>query len=186
MDINKFAKRVAFHETGDRQVDIAQIKQILNVINKLTKGVFYAVIKLMTVLLLVCVSAKAAVDFTSVELTLIDHVAPTTQFRSGETRVGLMDSIVLIGSHEGKSLADLQFGFNGLTKPESGKAQAASFLVGGYLKLSSIVNPKLKFPPHWAFLRSLEWGPSIQYDFRDKVWRGNIVQASLAFGLEPK
>lgn len=47
MNINKFAVHVAELEGKKKSVNIAQIKEILNIINKLTGGVLYAVIKLM-------------------------------------------------------------------------------------------------------------------------------------------
>lgn len=47
MKITDFAKRVALKERGKKEVNIAQIAEILKVINTLTKGVLYAAIKLM-------------------------------------------------------------------------------------------------------------------------------------------
>jgi len=47
MNINKFAERVAALEAGRKQVNIAQIKEILKVINRLTNGILYAVIRVL-------------------------------------------------------------------------------------------------------------------------------------------
>lgn len=46
MNINEFAVEVADKEKGKKQVDIAQIKEILKIINTLTRGVLYSVIRL--------------------------------------------------------------------------------------------------------------------------------------------
>lgn len=45
MKITEFARKVAKLEAGKSEVNIAQISEILNVINKLTDGLFYAVIR---------------------------------------------------------------------------------------------------------------------------------------------
>lgn len=47
MKITDFAKRITAKEGKLKQVNVAQILEILSVINKLTGGVLYAVIKLM-------------------------------------------------------------------------------------------------------------------------------------------
>lgn len=45
MKINQFAVKVSEHEGLKKQVNIAQIKEILKVINKLTNGAFYKLIR---------------------------------------------------------------------------------------------------------------------------------------------
>ena len=45
MKVTEFAKKVSVHEKGPRQVSISQIAEILNVMNKITKGVLYMLIK---------------------------------------------------------------------------------------------------------------------------------------------
>ena len=45
MKITKFAKLVCKHEGLKKQVNIGQIMEILRVVNKLTCGVLYAVIR---------------------------------------------------------------------------------------------------------------------------------------------
>jgi len=45
MKISTFAMLVAKQEGGKKQVNIAQIKEILKVINELTNGVLYAWVK---------------------------------------------------------------------------------------------------------------------------------------------
>lgn len=45
MKIDKFALKVAKLEKGKKQVNIAQIKEILAKIDKLTKGFLYIVIR---------------------------------------------------------------------------------------------------------------------------------------------
>ena len=47
MKITEFTHIVSFHEKGISQVSIAQIAEILKIINKRTGGVLYAVIKLL-------------------------------------------------------------------------------------------------------------------------------------------
>jgi len=47
MNINKFALKITRLEGKKKQVDIAQVKEILAVINKLTGGVLYLLIKLL-------------------------------------------------------------------------------------------------------------------------------------------
>lgn len=45
MTIPDFAKKVTWHDTGGQQASIANVMQILKVINKATHGILYAVIK---------------------------------------------------------------------------------------------------------------------------------------------
>lgn len=47
MNITKFALKVAKLEKGKKEVNIAQISEILSVINKLLGGALYAIIKLL-------------------------------------------------------------------------------------------------------------------------------------------
>jgi hypothetical protein len=47
MNIDVFAKKVSKLESGSIQVDVAQIKEILSIINSLTGGSLYAIIRLM-------------------------------------------------------------------------------------------------------------------------------------------
>lgn len=47
MKITTLAKKITCIEAGKKQVDIAQTLEILNRINRITKGAFYALIKLM-------------------------------------------------------------------------------------------------------------------------------------------
>ena len=47
MKITKFAKRVTRAEKGKKQIDIAQVMELLSKINNLTGGALYAIIKLM-------------------------------------------------------------------------------------------------------------------------------------------
>lgn len=46
MTVNKFAQKVCTGEGKLKQVNIAQTLEILKVINKLTGGVLYAIIKI--------------------------------------------------------------------------------------------------------------------------------------------
>ena len=47
MNINEFALKVTRREGGKQQVNIAQIKEVLKVINALTHGLLYGIIRLM-------------------------------------------------------------------------------------------------------------------------------------------
>jgi len=47
MNINKFAQKVARLEGGKKEVNIAQIKEILSIIDKLTDGLLYKIIRLL-------------------------------------------------------------------------------------------------------------------------------------------
>lgn len=137
---------------------------------------------MLVAVLLMGASAKAE---DVIKTTLLDHVTTVTMFKSGESNLALMDSVVLLGSVDGKSIFDLQAGFSGETQPASDEPTGASLLVGGFFKVSSLLNTKAKFPAHWEFLRSLEHGVSYVYDFREK--RDFVAyQVGLAFSLNPK
>lgn len=119
-----------------------------------------------------------------VTTTLLDHVGVVTQFKSGETNLALVDSVVQIGSIKGKSILDLQAGFNTDVKPAPGEASGANLILGGFFKLSSLVGTKVNYPFQWEFLRSLEYGPVYFYDIREK--KDFIAfQVGLAFDLSP-
>ena len=112
--------------------------------------------------------------------TLLDHVATVTQFQSGDTKLALVDSVVLIGSRNGKSVFDLQGGFQ-----QDTASQKEGWIGGGFLKFSTLIQDVVNYPDHWEFLNSIEHGPALFYDFTEKTWRGNY-QVGLAFGLNPK
>lgn len=132
---------------------------------------------------LVLCAAVAHADM--VAATLIDHVAPVTQFKSGETKLAVVDSVIQVGSVNGKSLFDLQAGFSGETAPQSGEVTGANFIVGGFFKVSSLLNGHVKFPAHWDFLKAVEHGVAYTYDLREK--RDYVsYQVGLAFSLQPK
>lgn len=131
--------------------------------------------------LLFCAAMARAEMITA---TLIEHVSPVTQIKNGETKLALVDSVVQIGSYKGKSIFDLQAGFSGETAPQAGEAAGANLIVGGFLKVSSLI-PQTKFPEHWAFLKAVEHGVAYTYDFREK--RDYVsYQIGLAFALQPK
>ena len=50
-----------------------------------------------------------------IKTTLTEHVVTVTQFKSRETRLAALDSVILIGNVGGKSVLDLQAGFSGTT-----------------------------------------------------------------------
>ena len=45
MRITDFAKKVSVHEKGEKQIGISQIMEMLAVMNRITKGVLYMLIK---------------------------------------------------------------------------------------------------------------------------------------------
>lgn len=47
MTVNEFAKRLAKHESGKKEVDIAQIKEVLRLINNMFNGWLYRQIRRM-------------------------------------------------------------------------------------------------------------------------------------------
>lgn len=141
--------------------------------------------KLLLSIAVICSLYSVSMGADLVQMTLLDHVSPVTQFKNGETKIALVDSIVRIGSYKGKSILDLQAGFNGETKPDAGEVSGVSLLGGGFLKVSSLVGSVVKYPEHWQFLKALEHGPSLFYDFREKTWQASY-QVGLAFSLQPK
>lgn len=46
MNLNKFAKEVTLAEKGKKEISIAQVKEVLKIINKKTNGILYAIVKL--------------------------------------------------------------------------------------------------------------------------------------------
>lgn len=117
--------------------------------------------------------------------TLLDHVMTVTHFKSSETKLALVDSVVQIGKYKENSIFDLQAGFNAETKPDAGEANGANFLIGGFFKISSLIKDKPHFPDQWKFLNSLEHGVAYFYDFREK--RDYVCyQVGFAFQLSPR
>ena len=112
--------------------------------------------------------------------TLIEHVSPTTQIISGATKIGLMDSVVLIGKVNGASILDLQAGY--LQDTVSGTD--GSFVLGGFCKISSFLKDKIQFKDEWLFLKAIEHGPFYSYNFKEHHGFGGY-QIGLAFSLNP-
>lgn len=133
------------------------------------------------VMLLTTIPAKADI----ITSTLLDHVTVVTQFQNAKTKYALMDSVIQIGQVKGKSILDLQAGINGDVKPASDEVNGANFLAGAWLKVNPFLEDKITLPNDWEFLRSLEHGPAISYDFRTRDWVASY-QVGLAFGLKPK
>lgn len=140
--------------------------------------------KKMIVGLLFLLMASSAKADNLIVATLLDHVMTVTQFKSGETKLALMDSVVQIGSVNNESILDLQAGFSGETKPEPGEASAANVVVGGFFKVSTLMKGKVNFPEQWKFLNSIEHGAAWNYDLREKD-SFFCYQVGLAFGLNP-
>lgn len=126
-----------------------------------------------------------ALDLTDqIKLTLLDHVTMSTQFGDGEKKTALLDSVVLIGSHNGRSVFDIQGGLAGNIRPDPDET-GINWLVNGYFKVSTLLRDKIHFADHWRFLNALEYGVSYSYNLTDK--RDYVsVQAGLAFGLAPQ
>lgn len=137
--------------------------------------------KMILALLLLCSASVAKSADNLIRTTLLDHVTTVTQFRSGETRLAMMDSVILIGDIGGKSVLDIQVGFNGATKPEESEVTAANILASGWLK----IRQSIRYAPEWEFLNAVEHGPYIAYDFRRDGWYGGY-QIGLPFDLNPK
>lgn len=118
------------------------------------------------------------------KLALLDKVSTVSQFRSGETTLALMDSVIMIGQKNGRSILDLQAGFGSDTKPEPDQVAGANFLYGGVLHISSLVKDKIPFAPDWKFLNALEYGVAYTHDSRENsdFWS---LQAGLSFTLNP-
>lgn len=135
------------------------------------------------VALLFCGSVKALDITDQIKLTLIDHVSVANQVKEGDSRVVMVDSIVLIGKHEGRSIFDLQGGIAGDARPEAGQS-GINWIAGGFLKVSTFTKDKLKLADHWAFLNSLEYGLKYDYDFTQKK-DYLALQFALSFGLAP-
>lgn len=139
-------------------------------------------ILILAVFMLMSIQVKAEDIITS---TLLDHVMTVTQFKNGETKLALMDSVVQIGTLNGSSILDLQAGFNSETKPEPNDPAGINWVGGGFFKVSTLLKDKVHFPEHWKFLNSIEHGVVYAYDFREKKdFLG--YQVGLAFQLSPK
>lgn len=140
---------------------------------------------ILMLLSLALVSGVKALELTDqVTLTLLDHVTLSSQIGDGEKKAALLDSVVLIGSHNGRSVFDIQAGFSGDARPEVGQA-GLNWIASGFLKVSSLVRDRVKFADHWKFLNALEYGVSYSYDFTQKRDYA-AIQLGLAFGVEPK
>lgn len=45
MSINEFARRVTEREGGAKSLSIAQVKEVLRIVNEMTNGLLYAIVK---------------------------------------------------------------------------------------------------------------------------------------------
>jgi hypothetical protein len=122
----------------------------------------------------------AFADLTDIEGTILDHVEAVTQVQSGQTSVALLDSVILIGKYKGMSIGHVQAG---VTSTIDGNPP--SWLAGFCIRLDPFLKNLATLPEHYQFLKSIQHGPALHYNFREKVWRGSY-NVSLAFGLEPK
>ena len=138
---------------------------------------------LFAIVVLMASSQAKAQDI--VTASLIDNVTTVTQFESGKTKLALMSSVIQIGKFSGKSIFDLQAGFNTDVNAGSNEARSAAIIFGGWFKVSSIMNAYVKYPDEWKFLKSLEHGVAVNYNARTSEWRASY-QAGLAFSLNPK
>lgn len=186
MNISEFLEEVAAEETGSKQVDIAQIRQLVKIINKKIGGILYAVIKLLIVPVLIMGlrnQSKANPLSDMIHATLIDHVELAIQFDDkGNQRLSLLDSILRIGNYNGYPLLHGQIGFSGDTVPPPG--QKPNWIAGWFLRLDPFFK-SVSVPAHWEFLKRLEFGTGWHYDFETKDKFANIT-VGLAFDPSPK
>ena len=120
-----------------------------------------------------------------VKATLLERVSAVSQFDfKGSERIALMDSILLIGKYNDRSIIHIQGGVNKETNPDQSPSNTTDFVWGAQFRLDPFLNGDMDFPAGWEFLRALEHGPAIHYDTRVKAWYG-YYQVGLAFGLQP-
>lgn len=117
--------------------------------------------------------------------SLIDHVAAHSQWTTkGENRLALLASIVQIGKMDGSAIAQLRFGFTGITNPDGGVDRGAGYVGDVYMNISPLIRKYVKLNSDWTFLNTIEAGPSFAYDFREKH-SYLAFSVGLAFGLQP-
>lgn len=119
-----------------------------------------------------------------VKATLLDHVTPVNQFAEEGNRVALMDSVILIGSTNGRSILDIQGGIVSDTRPESANEAGINWAAGALLKVSSLLRDDIKFADQYRFLNAIEYGLFINRDFTQEEWRWG-AQIGLSFQLQP-
>lgn len=135
------------------------------------------------VLLLSCGSVQALDVTDQIKLSLLDHVVAANQIADGGNRVVLVDTIVLIGKHNGRSILDLQGGIAGDSRPEADEV-GINWLGGAFFKISSLIRDQVHFADQYKFLNALEYGLFVNRDFTQKEWVSGI-QVGLAFSLNP-
>lgn len=142
--------------------------------------------KIILMLGLLCITNSAKADLgDQIKTSLINHVAACSQWTTtGENRLALLSSVVEIGQMNGSSIAQIRFGFTGITNPAGGVDRGAGYVGDFYINVSPFVRKYVKLNPDWTFLNSVEAGPSFAYDFREHHSYLSF-SVGLAFGLQP-
>lgn len=117
--------------------------------------------------------------------TLINHVHTQTIVDfAGKTRLELTDAVIQAVPHNGSYLLEGQVGFSGTTTPAAGEVKGVDFVFSALFRVDPFLKGVVSFPPSWTFLSSIEHGPIVGYDMRERhSYFG--YQFNLAFGLNP-
>ena len=188
MKITSFAKWISIHEKGTTQVSIAQIMEILKLVNQRTKGILYKVIAALSLLILLgpLRPAHALQIGDQLKLSLLDHAMIATQVdEHGDIQTALVDSVILIGRHNGYSILDIQGGIFGNARPETVDEAGIKWAAQAFLKIHPFTRDNLRLADQYKFLNSLNYGLVGGYNITDEDWYGRL-QFALEFGADPK
>lgn len=115
-----------------------------------------------------------------IKTQILGNVSAVTQF-GDNSKLALTDTMISIGKQNGKSILDGQVGFAGVVG-DNQDVSGANFIAGLLLRVDALL--PVKFSDDYLFLQSIQHGPSVFYDTREKEFYLNY-QVGIAFGLDP-
>lgn len=117
--------------------------------------------------------------------SLIDHVSTHSQWTTkGDNRLVLLTDIIELGKMDGRAIGQIRFGYSTITNPDT-TLQQSGYVGDLYANIAPFLRRYVSLNPTWAFLSSVEMGPSFAYDFAQRHSYASF-SVGLAFGLQPK
>lgn len=127
----------------------------------------------------------ASIIGDQINATLTEHISAHTQYTTkGENKLALLASVIQIGKWNGASIAQVRFGFTGITNPDKSTTPGAGYVGDIYMNAAPLIRQYVSLDPAWTFLNNVEVGPSFAYDFREHH-SYLAVSVGLAFSLNP-
>lgn len=112
--------------------------------------------------------------------TIINHGSFFEEYRKGQKEITLQDDIVEFGNLKGNFIGSV---FGGIYQDptQSNLGEEA----GLKLNLNTLLNNFVTVTPEWAWIKNIEYAPSVGYDFGQNTKHAWFAAFNVGFGFGP-